>query len=139
MELLEAHHYDYLLDASLEFLHKESEEWLNTVSFWRDEMAFYYILIAKNIPKEIPAKSKEIKAGIEDEITKIDTGELDYIQNSIEQHEWFLGRLLDSKNIDEHLYRERHEDLLRQIQKFEYRIKRLKKSIFTLEKSLVVN
>jgi hypothetical protein len=139
MELLESHHYDYLLDASLEFLHKESEEWLNTVSFWRDEMAFYYILIARNIPKEIPVKSKELKAGIEDEITKIDTGELDYIQNSIEQHEWFLGRLLDSENIDEHLYRERHEELLLQIQKFENRIKRLKKDIFSLERSLVIN
>jgi len=139
MELLTAHQFDYLLDASLELLHKESEEWLNTVSFWRDEMAFYYILIAKNIPKDIPSKSKELKADIEDEITKIDTGELDYIQNSIEQHEWFLSRLLDSENIDEHLYREKHEELLMQIKRFENRIKRLKLDIFSLEKSLVVN
>ena len=140
MNLLPIHHYDYLLDSSLEYLHQESEEWLFNISFWRNEIAFFHIHIAWDIPNNIPDNSKELKADIEDEIIKIDTDELDFIQNSIEQHEWFLSRLLDNReHIDEHIYREQHEELLFKIKKLEIRMRRLKNNIFNLEKSIVIN
>ncbi len=45
MELLSYSKTDYLLDATLESLHKESVAWVNELEFWADEMAFFYKLL----------------------------------------------------------------------------------------------
>ena len=41
MELLTSPKATYLLEADLVILHEESQEWLNDISFWRDEIAFF--------------------------------------------------------------------------------------------------
>jgi hypothetical protein len=47
MKLLSNPKTEYLLDASFEYLHNESLEWLNEMDFWRDEMAFFQKLLHK--------------------------------------------------------------------------------------------
>ncbi len=37
--------FDYLLPESLEGLHRESVEWLQTVAFWQDETRFFTTLL----------------------------------------------------------------------------------------------
>lgn len=46
---------NYLLGASLDVLHQESKEWLETIEFWLDEMKFFDKLL-KTSRKEMSTR-----------------------------------------------------------------------------------
>lgn len=132
MELLTSPKSAYLLNAGLETLHEQSEEWLSEIEFWRDEAAFFYTLIVKKTLKSIPMNAKDNIQKIEKELISITGGELDELQRSVEQHEKFLCRILESQKMDEGSYRNKHRELSVKFYQFEKRFKSLKKEVFNL-------
>jgi hypothetical protein len=124
----------YLLDTRLEILHEQSNEWLNEIAFWRDEVAFFYSLIVNKTLKVIPISAKDNIIKIENELIKITGGELDELQEIVERHENFLCHLLETKNANEEIYKEKHRELANKFDQFEKHFKSLKKDVFALVK-----
>ncbi len=132
MELLTSPKSQYLLEAGLDVLHAQSNEWLNEIAFWRDEAAFFYTLMVKKTLKYVPVNAKNSIEKIEKELISITGGELDELQKNVEQHEIFLSALLKSKRLNEESYREKHGQLAFEFHEFEKRFKSLKKEVFNL-------
>lgn len=132
MELLQSPKSMYLLDAGLEVLHAQSNEWLNEIAFWRDEAAFFYSLVVKKTLKSVPVNTKNNIEIIEKELISITGGDLDELQHAVEEHERFLTHLLESKLLKEEFYRSKHKELTVKFTQFEKRFKSLKKEVFAL-------
>ena len=126
----------YLLEAGLEVLHAQSNEWLNEIEFWKDESVFFYQLIVNKTSAFVPVIAKDHIEKIENELIKITGGDLDDLKKEVVQHEVFLNDLLESKYLSEESYRKRHELLTFSILKFERRLKELKNEIFKLVKQI---
>jgi hypothetical protein len=122
----------YLLEAGLEVLHSQSNEWLNEIAFWRDESAFFYTLVVNKTLKFVPVNAQSSIKRIEEELIDITGGDLDKLQKEVEQHEVFLCDLLESTYLKEENYRKRHEELTLKFYQFEKRFKDLKNEIFKL-------
>ena len=43
---------ELLLGAGLDVLHQESQEWLDTIDFWKDETRFFANLLQKKVTKD---------------------------------------------------------------------------------------
>ena len=132
MELLTSTKSDYLLNGSIETLHQQSNEWINEIQFWRDELAFFYALTVKKTLKGVPEKMKAIAEESEKEMIKLTGGELDNLLEKVLRHENSLSLVLDNKYEDEQSYREKHKHLAAKISEFEQRFKLLKKEVFKL-------
>lgn len=138
MKLLTPTKKNYLLDAGIEILHEQSNEWLSEIAFWYDEVAFLYSLVVKKTLKSVPLNARSIIEKTESELTKLTGGELDELKFSIEQHEKFLLSVIERKDItNEELYRDRHHQLTLQMEDFERRFKFLKKDVFKLVELVV--
>lgn len=122
----------YLLEAGLEVLHSQSNEWLSELAFWRDESAFFYTLLVNKTVKFVPINAKSSIKGIEEELIRITGNDLSNLQTEVEQHEVFLTDLLESTYLKEENYRKRHEELTLKFYQFEKRFKDLKREIFQL-------
>ena len=133
MELLTGPKATYLLEADLTVLHEESQEWLNDISFWRDEIAFFYTLMIKKVDKDYGAENKNELAHIQDEILSLSGKEFSNMETSIKQHENYLSSLLENNLLkDERGFRDSHRAISSQVHAFEIRIRKLKKHIFAL-------
>jgi hypothetical protein len=131
MKLLTSPKTVYLLEAGLEVLHEESLEWLNEITFWRDETAFFYSLIVTRIPETLAETKKELEK-IEKELISISTDELNELENKVTEHEKLLRYLVDCREEDQSDYRQKHLELSQKIHLLEKRLKTLKKNIFGL-------
>jgi hypothetical protein len=129
MELLTYPKTEYLLDASLESLHSESQEWLKDIDFWTDEMAFYYKLLhKKELIETYP--SKEL-ASIEKELIKVYGERLDKARAEIQSHERALASVVKNTSFqEEESYREKHRKLLMEIFDLQVLIRSFKKKVF---------
>lgn len=136
MELLKSSKHLHLLDARLEVLHEQSNDWLNEIAFWRDELTFFNSLFVKKTFNVVPINAKNNIIRIENEIKKISTGELDELELLVKEHEHFLGNLLESKQDNEQSYREKHRQLTHKFYFFENRLKSLKAEVFDLSKQI---
>jgi hypothetical protein len=130
MDLLSKPKTEYLLDASLEFLHGESLEWLKEMEFWQDEMAFFYKLLHKEGLKEA-FPSKEL-AAIDQEQVGITSDKLDKALNEVRSHERSLAALIKTTSFEEEEnYRHIHRQLLHDITDIYVLIRNFKTAVFT--------
>jgi hypothetical protein len=129
MELLIYPKTDYLLDASLESLHAESQAWLQNIDFWTDEMAFFYKLLhKKELIETYP--SREL-AAIEKELIKVYGERLEKARTEIQSHERLLGALVKSTSfVEDENYREKHRKLVLEIFDIQVLIRSFKKKVF---------
>ncbi len=131
----------YLLEAGIEILHEESMDWLSEIIFWHEESSFLFTLFIKNVQnqKDVPAHAKEALLHIERELLHLRRagGELDSLKHEVEQHERFLGLVLDNQMSSERNYRDEHRELARKFHLFEAHFKSLKKDIFSFVKTLL--
>jgi len=133
MELLTSPKATYLLEADLTVLHEESREWLNDISFWCDEIAFFYTLMIKKVDKDYGLENKSELAHIQDEILSLSGKEFSDMETVIKQHENYLSSLLESDLLkDERGFRDSHRAISSQVHAFDLRIHKLKKNIFAL-------
>lgn len=138
MKLLTSPKKTYLLDARIEILHEQSDEWLKEIAFWYDELSFLYSLVIKKTLKSVPIDSKNSILKIEDELIKLTGGELDQLKLTVELHEKFLSGLLERNNItDVQIYKDKHHQLMMYFEQLEQRIKSVKKEVFKLVESIV--
>jgi len=133
MELLTSPKAIYLLEADLTILHEESQEWLNDISFWRDEIAFFYTLMIKKVDKDYGLVNKSELAHIQDEILSLSGREFSDLETIINQHENYLSSLLANNLLkDEQVFRDKHRLIASLVNAFALRMRMLKKRIFTL-------
>jgi hypothetical protein len=136
MELLISPKSVYLLEAGLEVLHEQSNEWRNEIAFWRDEASFLYTLIVTKTIKSIPVDSKNNMDKIEKDLIKITGGEIDDLENKVIEHQKFLNYLIQCNEEDQKDYRDKHKELTKKLDYFEKRFKSLKKEVFSLVKKV---
>ena len=140
MKLLTTSKRSYLLDAGTEILHEQSNEWLSEIAFWYDEVAFLYSLVVKKTIKFVPLEAKGIIEKTEFELNNLTSGELDNLKLVVEKHEKLLSNIIEQRDHTiEEIYREKHYQLTREIEKMERRMKLLKKDVFNLVELVVQN
>jgi hypothetical protein len=135
MKLITSPKSVYLLNAGIEVLHSQSNEWLSEIAFWRDETAFFYALVVNKTLTSVPIAAKEILQDIEKELVSINSGELVDLQKEVMKHEMNLSHLLKHQNDEEEEdYRREHRLMEIKFYEMERRFKTLKKVIFGLVK-----
>lgn len=130
MELLTFPKNEYLLDASLEDLHAQSQAWMKEIDFWNDEIAFFYKLLRKKEVKDVfPAREL---AEIEKTLIRINSDDMLRLRDEVLNHERLLSTLIRSTSLDEEqVYREAHRRLYRDMYKLSELIRSFKKSVFS--------
>ena len=124
----------FLLGASLNILHQESKEWLDTVKFWKDETKFFEDLLHKKQPSD---NDKVLHAQLILSLKNVSLDLLNELEDDIKGHEKLLSSLMkEGKGVSDWTYRESHSQLKQRIEKVNQDFKSFKKLIFTFVKSL---
>ena len=138
MELLEPPKLAYLLEASLEILHFESNEWLSEIALWKDETSFFQKLLEKVAPKATSRESKIELEHLQNKIIHYRFEVLDELRNTVLLHERYLASLLDFSIVDsEQVYREKHKTIADQMGSFTKEFKIIKKDLFSFAEELL--
>lgn len=117
-----------LLGAGLDVLHFESQEWLETIVFWKDETRFFEDLLKKKESKE---KSQNEYTKLLKELDKIHADLFSDIEDSIIKHERLLSRIVKGeKGLTDGDYREEHARLMERMDRFKKDFRTFKKIIF---------
>ena len=129
MELLTDPKNEYLLDASLDSLHAESQNWLKELEFLGDEMAFFYKLLHKKESKKgFPAKDI---ADLEKALVKLNTEKVDRARTGVLSHERLLSSIIKSTSMaEEQVYREAHRKLHAELSELQPLVRSFKKAVF---------
>lgn len=128
MELLSHPKTEYLLDATLESLHRESVAWLEVIKFFRDEISlFHKLLHNQKLSNGFP--SEEI-AEVDKALVRFNGESLDKVRNDLSKQEKQLAAMLKSSSLsDEQSYRESHRKLLVDMQDLLANIKMFKQKV----------
>lgn len=130
MKLITNPKTEYLQDASLETLHAKSREWLNEIDFWIEEMAFFYNLIHMREPHIFFPTAR--LADLERELITLTSDHLTKLRIDVENHERVLARMVKNISLDEEReYRERHRNLLTEMNSLEVGIREFKRNVFS--------
>ena len=119
---------NFLLGASLDVLHQESKEWLDTIEFWLDEMKFFDKLL-KNQPE-----GDEHKMTIREMLEHVEGIHVDFfrqLQEDVRQHERMLAII--KKNVpgaSDEEYRVNHRRLKSRMDHLDKDFKSYKKVVF---------
>ena len=120
-----------LLGAGLHVLHQESREWLEAITFWKDETKFFATLLNK---KE--SNNSEYGKMLHN-LDKIHKNLFDYLEDDIRKHELLLSRLYkNEKGLSDGDYREKHRSLGNKMELFTRDFKEFKKMVFGYIKKL---
>lgn len=125
-----------LLGAGLDVLHFESQEWLDMIYFWKDEVRFFENLL-KRI--EHSSDSEQNYAQMLKSLDRIHVDLFEAIEDDILEHEKLLSRLeKGEKGLADADYREKHRFLTARMDTFGNDFKTFKKVVFEfVKKSLV--
>ena len=128
----------FLLEAPLEVLHNESQEWLEEIEFWKDEAAFFYSFIIEKTKLNPSAFITKDAKDIEKHLIYVSAEKLNDLKIEVQEHEKFLYRLIDNVKLDDQLYRSRHKAITEKIHLFENEFKEMKRKIFlNVEKTII--
>ena len=123
-----------LLGAGLNVLHFESQEWLETIAFWKDEVRFFEDLLKQ---KESPEKSKQDYSKLLKNLDKIHIDFLEDLKGDIIEHEIVLSKLQKGqKGLSDAIYRDKHQQLRARMNTFTDNFKTFKKIVFDYAKNL---
>jgi hypothetical protein len=123
-----------LLGAGLDVLHFESQEWLDTIDFWKDEVRFFENLLNK---KESTKESKQDYSKLIKNLDKIHLDLFEDLEGDITDHESVLSRLIKGeKGLSDAIYREKHSQLTKRMNTFTDNFKTFKKIVFDYAKKL---
>ncbi|MBD1259771.1 hypothetical protein HZY62_04165 [Maribacter polysiphoniae] len=122
---------ELLLGASLDVLHQESREWIDTIAFWKDEIKFF-----SNILDKREATQSEYGKML-DYLEKVHQNLFNYLSEDIMKHEKLLSRLNQGeKGISDGAYRDEHRRLGESMVLFKNDFREFKKMVFGYAKKL---
>lgn len=125
---------ELLLGAGLNTLHFESQEWLETIAFWKDEVRFFNDLLKK---KEFSEKNNSEYEKMLKSLNKIHTDLFEDLENSIVEHEIVLSKILRKQvGISDNDYREKHLNVSLRMELFTSDFKTFKRVVFKYAKGL---
>jgi hypothetical protein len=125
---------DVLLGTGLNDLHIESQEWLETIAFWKDEIRFFTRLLQE---KETKERAKSELGRILKSLDKIHSEIFDYMSEDIIKHESLLARLQKGeKGLADIDYRNKHDKVKSTMAKFEGEFRDFKKLVFDYAREL---
>lgn len=125
---------ELLLGAGLNVLHFESQEWLETLAFWKDEVRFFEDLLKK---KESKYESKQEYSEMLKNLDKIHTDLFDDLEDDIIDHEKLLARIeKGEKGLSDADYRDKHRKIKKRMETFTSDFHSFKKIVFDYVKNL---
>lgn len=125
---------ELLLGAGLNVLHFESQEWLETIAFWKDEVRFFEDLLKK---KESKKESKQAYSKMLKNLDKIHKDLFEDLEDDIMDHEKLLSRIeLGEKGLSDSDYREKHHKINQRMETFTSDFRSFKKIVFEYVKNL---
>ncbi|MEJ2163272.1 MAG: hypothetical protein P8X60_08160 [Robiginitalea sp.] len=119
---------DYLLPSSLEGLHMESRQWLDTVAFWKDETKFFASVLKKQ-QEEVPegADFSEMLRNLD----RLHEMLYDYFTDEIMEHERLLSTIEKGvEGIADNTYRDQHRQLKDKMEVFNQDFRKFKMMVF---------
>lgn len=120
---------DYLLPQSLEGLHHESRQWLETLAFWKDETKFFANLLGKQQRKVTGEADPSEMLGNLDRLHEM---LYDYLSDEILQHERLLSDIeKGAVAVADNVYREEHRQLREKMEVFNRDFRKFKKMVFS--------
>ena len=124
--------FDYLLPESLEGLHRESVEWLQTVAFWQDETRFFRSLLeGAQIAKPKGMDPSEMLRDLE----RLHQMLFEYLAEEIREHEHLLSRIeKGAQGIADEKYRDTHRSLKEKMTRFTADFRAFKTLVFSYAK-----
>jgi hypothetical protein len=125
---------DVLIGTGLNDLHIESQEWLETIAFWKDEIRFFTHLLQE---KETKERAKSELGRILKSLDEIHAEIFDYMSEDIIKHESLLARLQKGeRGLADINYRNQHNKVKNTMDKFEFEFRDFKKLVFDYAKEL---
>lgn len=119
---------DYLLPQSLEGLHVESRQWLETIAFWKDETRFFSNLLEKQTESspEFADYSEMLR-----NLDRLHQMLYEYLSDEIQEHERLLSIIeKGTQGIADSTYREQHRQLKDKIDVFSLDFRKFKMMVF---------
>lgn len=114
-------------DFHLEELHQQSIEWLNEISFIKEELVFLRNLLTKDASHFPTVESAELDR----ELIVFDRNMLSTLLHSVREHEMWLSDILRTNTPSRlKFYREYHDELAERIEACRREIIGIKKKIF---------
>jgi len=121
--------FDYLLPESLEGLHRESMEWLQTVAFWQDETRFFTSLLEGT--KSANPRGVDPSEMLRD-LDRLHQMLFEYLAEEIREHEHLLSRIeKGTKGIADEKYRDTHRSLKEKMMRFTSDFRAFKSLVFS--------
>jgi hypothetical protein len=121
--------FDYLLPESLEGLHRESMEWLQTVAFWQDETRFFTTLLEGAKTKNSKGMDTSEMLG---DLDRLHQMLFEYLAEEIREHEHVLSRIeKGAKGIADEKYRDTHRSLKEKMTRFNSDFRAFKTLVFS--------
>ena len=125
---------EFLLGAGLDILHFESKEWLESITFFKDEIKFFDILLRKQVAID---KKERAYADMLKNMDKIHSDLFDFLADDIIEHEKLLARLeKGEKGLADNDYRDKHRHLKSRMEVFETAFRAFKNMVFGYAKEL---
>ncbi len=123
-----------LLGAGLDVLHFESQEWLETIAFWKDEVRFFKDLLSK---KKAKNEKQEEYSKMLTALDKIHKDLFDDLEETIMKHERTLSKIEDGeKGLSDGNFREEHLKIKDRMTTFTNDFCSFKKIVFNYAKHL---
>ena len=123
---------DYLLPQSLEGLHYESQKWLETIAFWKDESKFFASLLERQ-QQGVPegADYAEMLRNLD----RLHEMLYEYLNDEIMEHERLLSEIeKGAEGIADHAYRHQHRQLAEKMEVFTEDFRKFKLMVFSYAK-----
>ena len=124
---------DYLLPQSLEGLHYESMQWLDTIAFWKDETRFFASVL-ENQKREGP-ESYDYSDMLRN-LERLHGMLYEYLNDEIMEHERLLSAIeKGTTGVADYSYMDQHRQLKEKMEVFTKDFRKFKMMVFGYAKT----
>ena len=128
----------YLKQISLEDLHRESRNWLSTLEFWQQEVAFMLHLVEVHFISFVTNDKENTLQPLLVKINRLGQRVLETQSDRIEGHEAELAVIIKSPFVNnDNAYRQQHEILAKEMTELENRHRKLKAELVRIAKEVI--
>lgn len=138
MKKLQQAGQDYLLEESLESLHRESKSWSSELELWRIDLSFFQKLLDHNSQNFTSKDDKKRMSHFQNLITYYAGEVLDRFEQMIRRHEKYLAtELINMEKLDESGYRKKHAEIASHVGSFRVEFIKYKREFYDFIEKVV--